>query len=529
MKSIYKFLIVIFLAGAVLILHGCGNGEEAMQKAGEFTISLKINPDPPAEGLNTFEVKIVDASGVRQTGLAVHLHYSMPAMAGMPAMADETSLQEVGNGIYRVKIDLGSGGKFPWDVRIEVSKDLTVLAITSWQVTPGTKGIKFTASESGDASQGNIDYYTCTMHPSVKEKGEGTCPICAMNLIPVYKEGEQETIAKGKGASTVSISLYQQQLIGVQRDTVKFRPVQKTIRTVGHVALDESRLAVINLKFSGWVEKLFVNYTGQFVKKGQPLFEIYSPELVSTQEEYLQLFQSVSIEPNSSNSSAMQQLMETGRQRLLLWGVSNAEIKRISDNGKPDIRLTFFSPISGHVIDKQVLEGRHMKAGTDLLTIADLSTVWIHADIYEHELQLIETGQKATIALSYDPKANFIGQVDYIYPTLQKKTRTARVRLVVPNSDLKLKPEMYVDVEIIVSMGEQLTVAATAVLDTGIRQLVFVDKGNGRFEPREIMIGSKVGHYHTVLEGLNEGEVVVKSGNFLIDAEAHVQGVLQTM
>ncbi|MEE9170279.1 MAG: efflux RND transporter periplasmic adaptor subunit, partial [bacterium] len=336
---------------------------------------------------------------------------------------------------------------------------------------------------------------------------------------------------------TVSIPLYQQQLIGVQWDTVKIRQVNMTIRTVGHVAYNESQIASVNLKFSGWIEKLYVDYTGQFVRKGQPLFEVYSPELVSTQEEYLQLLQSESrkaaaTEPgsrSSKNYGDARQLLETARQRLLLWDISETEIERIIKRGKPATQLTFYSPITGYVIERNVVKGRHVKAGTDLYTIADLSKVWVHADIYEYELPLIRIGQKASVTLSYDPRAIYNGEVDYIYPTLQEKTRTARVRLVLPNPGLKLKPGMYADVEIAVDLGERLTVAETAVLNTGIRQLVFVDKGNGRFEPREIKLGSKAGHYYTVLEGLEPGEVVVKSGNFLIDAEAHVQGVLKSM
>ncbi|NIR49519.1 efflux RND transporter periplasmic adaptor subunit [candidate division KSB1 bacterium] len=383
---------------------------------------------------------------------------------------------------------------------------------------------------------GEIDYYTCTMHPSVKQKEPGKCPICAMDLVPIYKKGSAPQTESGdKQVRTVNVPLYQQQLIGVQRDTVKSRPVAKTIRTVGHVAYNETRVATINLKFSGWIEELYVDYIGQLVKKGQPLFDIYSPELVATQEEYLQTLRRVSQQGwvkrrnNGENANQENTLLKASRNRLRLWGISDKQIREIEDARAPKLTMTIDSPMSGYVVQKNALEGRRANEGTDLYMIADLSTVWVHADIYEYELPFIKVGQTAEIRLAYDPNVNYVGNVDYIYPTLKSKTRTAKIRLVFSNPELKLKPEMYADIQIKVDQGAQLTVPETAVLNTGTRQLVFVDRGNGRFEPREIKLGTKVDRYYVVLEGLEEGETIVKSGNFLIDAEAHVQGVLQTM
>lgn len=399
-----------------------------------------------------------------------------------------------------------------------------------------TAQIDLQTSHEEHAHENEIDYYTCTMHPSVKEKEPGKCPICAMNLVSVYKEGgAPQTDAADSQVRTVNVPLYQQQLIGVQLDTVKLRPASKTIRAIGHVAYNERKIATVSLKFSGWTEKLYVDYTGQFVKKGQPLFDIYSPELVTTQEEYLQTLRSASKKSavtrlsNGKNRNGKNSLLKSARDRLLLWGISAEQIREMEKAGAPKMKLTFYSPINGYVVKKNALEGRQAKEGTDLYTIADLSTVWVHADIYEYELPLIKVGQTAEISLAYDPDANYVGKVDYIYPTLESKTRTAKIRLVFPNPELKLKPNMYADVKIKVEQGAQLTIPETAVLNTGTRQLVFVDRGNGRFEPREIKLGTKVDRYYVVFEGLEEGEIIVKSGNFLIDAEAHVQGVLQTM
>ena len=532
----YGLFIVPVSVSAILLFGGCGTSDAPMQKVGDYAVALNVSPDPPAVGLNTFKIKLEDASAKPVNDATVHIHYSMPAMAGMPAMASETEVESKGNGLYEAEIDLGSGGKFPWDVKIEVLQAQNILAVTQWQVTPATKGIKFVSSEGGATGSGEVDYYTCTMHPSVKQKKPGKCPICAMDLVPIYKEGNApQTDAGDKQVRTVNVPLYQQQLIGVQRDTVKLQNVAKTMRTVGHVDYNETRVATINLKFSGWIEKLNVDYTGQFVNKGQPLFEIYSPELVATQEEYLQTLRSISpksaVTALSDGNDTYEEntLLKSARDRLLLWGISEKQIHEIETTGAPKLTLTFYSPITGYVVEKNALEGRKAKEGMDLYTIADLSTVWVYADIYEYELPFIKIGQTAEISLAYDPNVNYAGKVDYIYPTLEAKTRTAKIRLVFPNPELKLKPDMYADVKIKVEQGAQLTVPETAVLNTGTRQLVFVDRGSGRFEPREIKLGTKVDRHYVVFGGLEEGEVIVKSGNFLIDAEAHVQGVLQTM
>lgn len=527
-----RFIAIVFLT-EVLILSGCGKPADTGNQIGDYRVSLTVSPDPPAVGLNTFRVKVDHISGQPVDNAVVHLYFSMPAMAGMPAMAHEATAQSQGGGLYKAEVDLGSGGKFPWDIRLEVVRGETILAVGQWQVTPGTKGIRFVSGEATAERSGR--------------EGEGQgAPRRARNGMAGMAMGEgrekeavaQPTEVKERQVRTVSIPLYQQQLIGVQRDTVALRPVAKTIRTVGNVAYNETKVAAVNLKFSGWIETLYVDYTGQFVKKGQPLFDIYSPELVSTQEEYLQVLReasrlvslvSVDQEASGRRNDRQNTLLKSARERLLLWGISEEQIRQIENAQTPGLTLSFYSPITGYVVEKNALEGRYARQGTDLYTLADLSTVWVHADIYEYELPFIDTGQTARIRLSYAPGVDYVGKVDYIYPVLEPRTRTVKVRLVFPNPQLELKPDMYVDVHIDADLGRQLTIPETAVLNTGTRQLVFVDRGNGRFEPREITLGTKVDRRWVVLDGLEKGEIVVKSGNFLIDAEAHVQGVLQTM
>jgi len=385
-------------------------------------------------------------------------------------------------------------------------------------------------NHNGHQHENEVDYFTCTMHPSVKDSDpDAKCPICAMDLTPVYKNNSRSEAEQAiPEAKTVNISLYRQQLIGVQLDTVKNRRMDRTIRTIGLVAYDETRIAVINLKFSGWLEKLYIDHVGQFVKKGRPLFSIYSPDLVATQEELMQVLPRSS-KTNHNSDPLLESLYQTARERLLLWGLSEAQVGEIIQDRKPRLRLTYYSPFTGYVIEKNALLGEYAKAGMNLYKIADLSRIWVFADIYESELSFIKTGQQARITSPYNSEISLTGKVDYVYPTIDNKTRTAKVRLVFSNPDLHLKPEMYANVEIAVKSDHQLMIPETAVLNTGKRHIVFVAHGNGRFEPREIKTGRKAERYYTILEGLQAGELIVKSGNFLIDAEAHVQGVIQTM
>jgi len=337
--------------------------------------------------------------------------------------------------------------------------------------------------------------------------------------------GGKEMVSMPPGS--IQLSPDRQQLLGVVLTPVAMRPMTREVRTVGRVEYDERRLAFVNTKFAGWIERLDIDFTGVFVKKGQTLMAIYSPELVSAQEEYLLALRAVRSLPAGTNVS--RELLDATRRRLLSWDIREDHIKELETTGKTTRTLDIHSPISGYVIEKMALQGLRVEPGMNLYKIADTSQVWIDAAIYEYEVPLIKLGQEATVDLSYAPGEVLRGKVSYVYPYLDEKTRTVRVRLEFPNPHGALKPGMYADVVLKAERGEALAVPQTAVLDTGSRKLVFVSRGEGRFDPREIKTGYLAAGYYQVLEGLAQGEKVVTSANFLIDSESQLSTAVGQM
>jgi len=330
----------------------------------------------------------------------------------------------------------------------------------------------------------------------------------------------------------INVSPEKQQLVGIRTALAEVRPLVKKIRTVGIVTYDETRVAQVFSKVDGWVEKLFVDYIGKLVQKGQPLFTYYSPDLVTTQEEYLlaldakQRLGSSSIREISAGADS---LLESAHRRLALWDISEDQIGELQKSRRPKRSLTLFSPISGFVIKKDVLQGMKVMPDKELYTITDLSTVWVNADIYEFELANVRLGQRAMIALSYFPGQTFSGKVTWISPVLEEKTRTTKVRLEFANRDFKLKPEMYANVEIEVDGGKKLAIPDEAVLDSGIRKIVFIDKGEGRYAPAEVKLGGKFDGYYEVLSGLSPGERIIASASFLLDSESRLTEAMGAM
>ncbi len=337
---------------------------------------------------------------------------------------------------------------------------------------------------------------------------------------------------KASEQAAVMVTPVRQQLIGVKTAVVGKQQLETAIRAVGKVDYDEQRIAHVNLRISGWVEDLFVDYTGQLVRKRQPLFTLYSPDLVAAQDEYLLALRAeeqVQDSPLPEVREQAAQMVQAARDRLRLWTITDQQITELARRGTAQTYLTIFSPIAGHVIDKQVFKGMFVEPQTKVYAIADLSAVWVHAEIYEYEVPFVRVGQSATLTLDAYPGESFHGQVTYIYPYMNKEARTLKVRLEFPNPGLRLKPEMYGTVVIRVDRGRKLAVPDQAVLDSGIRKIVFVAKGKGLFEPRQVTLGPKVGPYYEVIEGLVEGERIVTSGTFLLDSESKLMASTSMM
>ena len=342
-------------------------------------------------------------------------------------------------------------------------------------------------------------------------------------------------VVRGEEASraTIQLDARQRQAIGLRYGTADRRSMDKTIRTVGRFDYDERKLAAVSLKVSGYVDKLFVDYTGKAVRKGDPLFTIYSPDLASAEQEYLLALRNQKELAKSSIPSAAaaaESLARASRERLLLWDLGERQIRELEEAGKPSFRQTIRSPASGVVLEKMVVAGQSVQAGMTLYKIADLSTIWVYGDIYEYELPFVKVGQSAEIRLSYAPDRVFDAKVAYLYPTLDPKTRTLKVRFELRNSaDQFLRPEMYGDVTLRVPLGERLVVPKTALLDSGRRQIVFVGAGDGRLEPRDVEVGDRVDDFVEIKKGVAAGERIVTSANFLVDSESQLQGAESMM
>jgi membrane fusion protein, copper/silver efflux system len=347
------------------------------------------------------------------------------------------------------------------------------------------------------------------------------------------KHATDASDATTEGAQAFAmVSRARQQLIGVTTAVLESRPMETKIRAVGRIEYNEERITHVNLRISGWVEELFVDYTGQVVRKGQPLFTLYSPDLVATQEEYLLALRGrdkVKESPLLQVHEQAEQLLEASRDRLRLWTLTDRQIEDIARRGKANTYLTIYSPATGYVIDKKVFKGMFVQPETRLYSIADLSMVWMNAEVYEYETPFVQVDQLATTTLAAYPGEQFHGRVSYIYPYMNQDARTVKVRVEMLNPGLRLKPDMYGTVELTVNRGTRLAVPEAAVLDSGTRQLVFLVRGEGLFEPRTVKLGPKIGGYYEIREGLEAGDKVVTSGNFLIDSESKLMAATNMM
>jgi Cu(I)/Ag(I) efflux system membrane fusion protein len=420
--------------------------------------------------------------------------------------------------------------------------------------------VAFAPSCSKKTNPGEKTLYTCSMHPQVVQDHPGNCPICGMKLVPLRKQPSPTSSVSGKDAGQRKIKYYKSsmmlgeisqtprkdsmgmdmvpvyegeeetntitvdpttvQKMGVRTALVTKGPLRRIIRTVGAIDYNETALADVTTKFRGWIEKLYVDSTGKQVHKGEPLFDIYSPELYSAQNEYV-----LALNQGAAGLKA------SARQKLKLFDVSEDQIAELEKSRQAQRTLRVDAPIDGIVVEKMAVQGQMVEAGMKLYRLADLSIVWVQSQIYEQDLALLKLGQEAEVSLSYLPDRKFSGRITYIYPTVDEKTRTARVRMEFHNPGLFLKPGMFVTVELRAELKpDALLVPDSAVLRSGEKNTIFVALDGGHFEPREIQLGPRAdNNSYEVLSGLHEGERVVTSGQFMFDSESQLREAIQKM
>ncbi len=454
------------------------------------------------------------------------------------------------------------------------SKSLQTIGLIALGLVVGIGGtILFRPSSKAPAASTqkspNKQMYQCPMHPQVMQDHEGDCPICGMKLVPIEGSGDPKAPAdrgklvfyrspmnpsitspnpmkdemgmdyvpvyegdlKGAGPSveghaTVTIDHERQQLIGLKTAKVAEGPISGELRTTARLAVDETRVRKVNVKVEGFVERLFVDFIGKPVAKGQTLFSLYSPEFVSAQREYLLALKTQKALASGSQSSSGSELVEAAKRRLALWDVPKEVLERLERTGEVERALTLRSPISGVVTVKNVVEGARITPADIPFEITDLSRVWALADVYEKELDGVKVGQSATLTLPTFPGKTFLGRVVFIDPILDPKTRTAKVRVEFPNPQGDLKPEFFGEILLKGPSHKGILVPLDSVLDAGTQKVVFIALGEGKFEPREVTTGATVGERVEVLSGLQPGEEVIVRANFLVDSESRLKSAL---
>jgi Cu(I)/Ag(I) efflux system membrane fusion protein len=417
-------------------------------------------------------------------------------------------------------------------------------------------------SKHSNGGNSDIDYWTCTMHPSVHSKDPGKCPICGMDLVPVMKtsaadkspkqqssreSGDMKGMPGMDGMPGMSgmksaegnapenprefiVPVERQQQIGVTYATVETKPLLHSIRAAGRVVPETQRVWRVVSRTSAYVQELGVNAPGEAVKKNQVLMKLYSPELLTTQRELIDLLRTRDRSSPHAHSARQdfQQLVQAAEQRLKLWNITDDQIAELERTRQPQESVPILSQVDGVVQSLPVTQGASIGVGMPLVEVADLSVVWVWGEFYQDELPMLKAGQEITVSSSSYPGEKLKGQVTLVDPFIDAAKRTGRVRAEIANPELKLKPDMYVDLSVEMDMGRSLVVPVSAIMPTGERNIAFVDKGHGKLEPRFLELGGKYGNVYAVKSGLNEGERVVASANFLIDAESKIQGALKS-
>lgn len=442
--------------------------------AGEFEIAIETQPPVPVAGSNKLIIELRDQQGNAVTGAVIDANAEMPAMGAMPAMRAPAGMEEVAPGRYEGEVDLSMRGEWPLSVMI--------------------------AASDGEERRLQFDYATDREGINITSGGA-----------PV---GGQVSTVQAENA--ILVDNRRRQLIGVETEAASFRSLNRTIRAVGEVSYDERLLSEITLKFDGFIGDLHANYVGAPIQQGQALFTVYSPELLAAQQEYLETLKRRSHRNNDP-------LIRAAKQRLSLWGMANGDIRSLERRKVPQEYVAIRAPQTGTLIERHVTAGGSALMGSTLLRIADLSKVWIEAEVFEQDLEFLQEGMMATVTLPYVPDRSYEARIEYIFPFLDSQSRTGRIRLTLDNSDGSLKPEMYAEVSLHTRLGERLSVPEEAVIVAGDSRVVFVDLGDGRLNPTRIKTGRRAEGYVEVLEGLKPNDQVVTSGNFLVAAETQLR------
>jgi membrane fusion protein, copper/silver efflux system len=393
------------------------------------------------------------------------------------------------------------------------------------------QGANPAASSSNQAASDQHAVYRCPMHPWIIRDEAGTCPICGMDLVAMQGHANASPDQSSPGAIRIDPVMVQN--MGVRLEPIQKRKLIKEVRTTGKVAVDETRQFSVNAKVMGWAEKLNADFLGKPVRKGESLMEVYSPDLIATQEEFLQALRFANTGVHAPGSEAHHQagnLLASARRRLEFWDIPAAAIDRLEKTGAATRTMPIAAPASGVITLKNVVEGQSFMAGAELFRIADLSKVWVLGQVYQSDLEYLAKGQSAEVRLAYLPNQVFTGKVTFLSPVMDPESKTAELRIELPNdAEFHLRPEMVADVRIHRDLGEGLAIPEQAILHTGKRDIAVVSTGGGFFEPREVRLGAVAEGYAEVRSGLQEGEMLVTSAQFLIDSESNLRAAVMRM